>query len=73
MTQETMNAVGVFVTRAVMVKGQYATAVASEEQGCGKTCGSGANNYAIVQFYSSLLCAQRNPSTSKELSSTMDP
>ena len=31
MTEETMNAVGVLVTRTVMVKGQCATTVASEK------------------------------------------
>jgi hypothetical protein len=31
MTEETVNAVGIFVTRTVMVKGQCATTVACEE------------------------------------------
>jgi len=50
MTEEAMNAVGIFVSRTVMVKGQYATTVAGEEQRRGKTRRAGADDDAIVQI-----------------------
>ena len=50
MTEETMNAVGILVTRTVMVEGQYSTTIASEEQRGGKTRWSCADNDAFVQL-----------------------
>ena len=63
MAEETMNAVGILITRAVMVKGERAAAVASEEERRGKTGRSAADNDAIVQILSLLarVHATRSP------------
>ena len=50
MTEETVNTMGIFVTRTIVVKSQCATTIASEEQRGGKTRWSCADNDAFVQL-----------------------
>lgn len=48
MTEETVNAVGILISRAVVMKRQRAAAITSEEKRRGKTRWSPADNDAIV-------------------------
>lgn len=54
MTEETMNAVSILISRTVMVKRKRATTVPSEEERRGKTRRSGTDNNAIVQVFQTL-------------------
>ena len=48
MSQKSVDAVRVFIPRAVVMKRERAVQIASEEKRCGQACRPGADNNAVV-------------------------